>query len=113
MSDFSDHVDSPTNNQVWSKNRDFCKKMFMYLHAFNVFQLFLIYFQRTLEYIMKRIGNMIFPQVFKQWWEHVDLYTMLEEGLEELTDERYVEALKKKKEPTGKKGTRSSQANRQ
>lgn len=44
------------------------------------------------------MGNMIFPSSIWQWWEYVDLYTVLEEGGEELTSERCVGALKEKKD---------------
>lgn len=118
MGDFSDHVDSSANNRIslfsmswpfpfllsllcpslfyipplclclWIKNRDVCEKVFLYLCTFSVVQLFVVYFHETLEYIMKRIGNMIFPQVLKQPKERVDLHTLLEEGGGELTSER-------------------------
>lgn len=68
----------------------------MYLHILVCSSYSLFYFHETLEYVMKRIGSMI-----------------LEEGGEDLTNERCVEALKEKKEPNGNKGTRSTQANSQ
>lgn len=47
---------------------------------------------------MRRIGNMVLPSIFWQWWEYVDLYTILNEGGEELIIERRMEALKEKKD---------------